>query len=129
MSVSTNIRIKIVSLIVKFEWPTIVQRKREAEFGKNAPKKDCIIETFQRFCETGTVENGERSGRPSKLTEEKFMTILKINNKQVSTLLQRLALISRATAHEIMTEYLSLKPLFKNLMKKTSRIELVCVKL
>ena len=55
-----------------FESPTIVQRKLEAEFGKNTPKKNCIIATFQRFCETGTVENRERLGRLAKTTEKKI---------------------------------------------------------
>ena len=64
MPVSTNSRIKIVLLMNKFELPTIVQRKLEAEFDKNTPKKNCIIATFQRFYETGTVENRERSGKP-----------------------------------------------------------------
>ena len=52
--------------MVKFESPTIGQRKLEDEFGKNAPKKDWIIAIFQRFCEIGTVENRERS----KITEK-----------------------------------------------------------
>ena len=46
MSVSTNIRIKIVLLMIKFESPAIVRRKLKAEFGKHAPKKDCIITTL-----------------------------------------------------------------------------------
>ena len=50
--------------MAKFESPTTVQRKVEAEFGKNAPKKYCIIAMFQRFCETSMVGNRERLGRP-----------------------------------------------------------------
>ena len=70
MSVSTDIRIEIVLSMAKFESSTIVQRKLEAEFGKNARKKHCIIATLQRFCETGTVENLECSGRSSKIIGE-----------------------------------------------------------
>ena len=82
MSVFTNIRIKIVLWKVKFQSPTIVQRKLEAEFGKKAPKNDCIIATFQRFCETGTVENREHSGRPSKLIEENIDEVYHVTENQ-----------------------------------------------
>ena len=72
MSVPTNIRIKIVLLMAKFESSTVVKRKLWTEFGKNTPGETTIRETFQRFCETGTVEDRERPGRPSEITEEKI---------------------------------------------------------
>ena len=71
MSFSMNIRMKIVLLMVTFESSTIVQLKLETEFGKNAPKKDCITATLQCFCEIGTIENREHSGTPSRITEER----------------------------------------------------------
>ncbi len=43
-----------------------------AKFGKNTLRKDCIKNTFECFCETGTVQNRKRSGRPSKIIEEKL---------------------------------------------------------
>ena len=46
MFVPTNIRIKIISWMAKFESSTTVQQKLEAEFGQNALKEDCIIATF-----------------------------------------------------------------------------------
>ncbi len=113
MSIPTNIRIKIVLLMAKFESPIVVQRKLQAEFGKNAPKKDCIISTFQRFCETGTVENRERSGRPSIITEEKIDEVYDVIENQPQSSVQTVATacsISPMTTHRIMTEYLSLKP-------------------
>ena len=70
MSTSVNIRIKIVSLTAKSEPPAFVQRKLEAELGKNVPKKNCIIATFQHFCRTNMVESRERSGRFSRITEK-----------------------------------------------------------
>ena len=33
---------------------------------------DTIIATFESFCETGTIEDKARFGRPSKITEEKI---------------------------------------------------------
>ena len=72
--------------MAKSESPTIVQGKLEAEFGKNAPKKDCIIAIFQRFYETGTIENREHSERPSKITEEKIDKVPHVseNHQQAS---------------------------------------------
>ena len=47
MSISTTIGIKIIFfLMVTFESSAIVQRKLETEFGKNAPKNDCLIATL-----------------------------------------------------------------------------------
>ncbi len=47
----------------------VVKRKLQIEFGKNTPSEKCIKVTFERFCETGTVEDRQRSGRSSKITE------------------------------------------------------------
>ena len=78
MSVPTNIRIKIVLLRAKFQSSTVVKRKLWTEFGKNTPGKTTIRETFQRFCETGTVEDRERPGRPSEITEKRLTKLLKL---------------------------------------------------
>jgi transposase len=72
MTVPKNIRIQIVLLMAKYESPAIVRRKLQVEFGRSIPSEGCITATFQRFCETGTVEDKERSGRPSKIAEEKI---------------------------------------------------------
>jgi hypothetical protein len=72
MSLPINIRIKIVLLMAKFESHIVVKRKLSIDFGKNTPRKDCIKNTFERFCETDTVQDRERSGRSSKIIEEKL---------------------------------------------------------
>ncbi|CAF2049257.1 unnamed protein product, partial [Rotaria magnacalcarata] len=56
--------------MAKFDSATVVQRKLRVEFGINTPGLTCIKDTFERFCETGTVEDRERSGRPSSISEE-----------------------------------------------------------
>jgi hypothetical protein len=71
MPVPTNIRIQIVLLMAIFESSVIVRQKLHVEFGRSAPSEGCITATFQRFCETGTLENKERSRRPSKMTKVK----------------------------------------------------------
>ena len=49
MSVPTNIRIKIVLLMAKFQSSTVVKRKLWTEFDQNTPGETTIRETFQRF--------------------------------------------------------------------------------
>ena len=42
MSVSINLRIKIVLLIAKFELPVVVRRKLQVALSKNTPTEICI---------------------------------------------------------------------------------------
>ena len=70
----------------KFESLTTVKRKLQAEFGKQTPSLNCIKDAFERFTETGTVEDRELSGRPSVITEEtveKFTMFVKLNESKV----------------------------------------------
>ncbi|CAF4486600.1 unnamed protein product [Rotaria sp. Silwood2] len=99
--------------MVKFDSAVVVKRKLWAEFGKNTSGETCIRDTFQRFCETGTVEDRERSGRPSKITEEKIDEVSAVFESQPQSSVRSVARAcsaSRTTAHRIMTEHLSLKP-------------------
>ncbi|CAF3484969.1 unnamed protein product [Rotaria socialis] len=64
--------------MAKFESSTVVKRKQWAEFGKNTPGETAIREIFQRFCEAGTVEDRERPGRPSEITEEKIDEVAEV---------------------------------------------------
>ncbi|CAF3178071.1 unnamed protein product [Rotaria socialis] len=95
MSVPIKIKIKIVLLMAKFESPVAVRRQLQTEFGTNVSTKTCTTKIFERFCETGTVEDRERFGRPSKITEEKVDEVhdvfLKVNHNQVFELSQWLA--------------------------------------
>lgn len=84
-----------------------MKRKLWAEIGKNTPSSTCIKDTFERFCETGTVEDRERSGRPSEITEEKIEEVSDILGNQPQSSVRS---VPRTTTHRIMTEYLSLKP-------------------
>ncbi|CAF3419729.1 unnamed protein product [Rotaria sp. Silwood2] len=99
--------------MVKFDSALVVKRKLWAEFGKNTPGETCIRDTFQRFCETATVEDREHSGRPSQITEEKIDEVSAVFENQPQSSVRPVARIcstSRTMAHRIMTEHLSLKP-------------------
>ena len=113
MSVSTNIRIKIVLLMAKFQSSTVVKRKLWIVFGKNTPGETTIREKFQRFCITGTDEDRERPGRPSEFTEVKIDEVAEVIENDAQSSVRSVAtacFIPRTTAHRIMTEHLSLKP-------------------
>jgi hypothetical protein len=56
MPASTEIRIQIVSPVVKLESVTIVKRKLQVNLSKNTPTERCIRNTLERFCEIDTVK-------------------------------------------------------------------------
>ena len=91
--------------MVKFESLTIVQRKLETELDKNSPKKkDCFITMLQRFCESGTAGNRERSRRLSKISEEEIDKVHHVTENKKQTSVRTVATtcsISRTTAHQI----------------------------
>ena len=99
--------------MAKFESSTVVKRKLWTELGKNTPGETTIRETFQRFCETGTVEDRERPGRPSEITEEKIDEVAEVIENEPQSNVRFVATacpIPRTTAHRIISEHLSLKP-------------------
>ena len=99
--------------MAKFESSTVVKLKLWTEFGKSTPGETTIREAFQRFCETGTVEDRERPGRPSEITEEKIDEVAEVIENEPQSSVRSVATacsIPRTTAHRIMTEHLSLKP-------------------
>lgn len=113
MSVSTNIRIQIVLLMAKFDSPTVVRRKLQVDFGTQTPSEYCIKDTFQRFCETGSVEDRPRSGRPTVITEEKIEEVRDFCENTPGSSVRSVAQecsISPTTSYRIMREHLSLKP-------------------
>ena len=104
MSVPTNIRIQTVLIMSKFESSGVVRRKLEVELGRSTSIDGAIRATFQRFCETGAVEEKEYSGRPSKMIEEVRDVIE--NQSQLNV---RTVTITYFNSPAIMTQHLSLK--------------------
>ena len=52
-----EIKIKIALLMAKFESSTVGKRKLQSNFGKNTPTEHGIRNRFERFCETGSIED------------------------------------------------------------------------
>ena len=61
--------------MAKFESAAAVKRKLQSDFGKNTPTEHGIRIIFERFCETGSVEDRWRSGRPTVINQEKVDTV------------------------------------------------------
>ena len=113
MPLALAIKIKIVLLMSKFESLTAVKCKLQAEFGKQIPSLDCIKNVFERFTETGTVEDRERSGRPSIITEEtveKVHDVCEAERKQSVRTVAAACAIPKTTVHRIMSEHLLINP-------------------
>ena len=113
MPLALAIKIKFVLLMGKFESPTTVKRKVQAEFGKQTPSLNCIKDVFEHFTETGTVEDRERSGRPSVITEEtveKVHDVCETERRQSVRMGAAACAIPKTTMHRIMREHLLLKP-------------------
>ena len=99
-------------LAAKFESPAVVRRKLQVACSTSTPSQGTITSTFQRFWETGTVEDKERSGRTSEITEEKIEEVSDVVENQPQSSVRTVATVcsvSPATAHRTMTQHLSLK--------------------
>ena len=115
MSVTINLRMKIVLLGAKFGSPVVVRRKLQVDFGKNRPTEACIKRIFVRFCETGTGDDQEHLERPSKITKQKIGEVRDVIQDERQSSVRAIATtcsIPPTTAYRIMTEYLGWK-LFK----------------
>ena len=90
-----------------------MKRKLQAEFDKQTASLNCIKDVFERFTETGTVEDRERSGRPSVITEEtveRVHYICEVERRQSVRTVAAACAIPKTTVHRIMREHLLLKP-------------------
>jgi transposase len=91
----------------------VVRRKLQVEFGKNIPTEAWIKRTSDRFCETGTVEDREHPGRPSKTTEENIDEVRDVIQNEPQSSVRAVATncsVPPTTAYRIMSEYLALEP-------------------
>ena len=74
----------------------------QADFGQDTPSKDTITRTYQRFCETGTVEDRQRSARPSTIREDKVDEVRDVSESKSNSGVRTVATafsIPRTTAH------------------------------
>ena len=113
MPLALAIKIKIVLLMGKFESLTTVKRKLQAEFGKQTPSLDCIKDVFERFTETGTVEDRECFGKAFsyyRSDSRKVHDVCEAERRQSVRTVAAACAIPKTTVHRIMSEHLLLRP-------------------
>ena len=107
MSTSTNMRIKIVLLMTTVESAVIVRRTLQAEFGQDTSSEATIRRTFQCVCEAGTVQDRQRSGKPSTITEDKIDKVRDVCATEPNSIVRGVATAystPQTTAYRIVTE-------------------------
>ena len=91
----------------------MMYRKRKRICSNFAFPKLTITRIFQRFCETGVVEDRQRSRRPSTITKGTVDEVRDVCAMEPISSVRGVATvcsIPQTTPYRIMTEYLSLKP-------------------
>jgi transposase len=92
----------------------LVQEQFAEKFpGTPVPHRNVVHRLIEKFCETGSVLDAERSGRPSKLNDKKLMDISDSMLRSPSKSMRKLAQgkdIGLATAHKAVREKLNLFP-------------------
>ena len=78
MPFDEHVKIQTVVLIAKSEYPKLVIRHFQRENLPVIPCERTIRRIFDKFLETGTVHDRERSGRPSTATDEKIEEITEV---------------------------------------------------
>ena len=91
MRYSSQIRIRIVILMTKSEPATAVRRTLQRENVSDIPTERTIRYIYDKFLETGSVEDRQRLGRPSSVTEEKEEEIAKALAKTPMASIRRLS--------------------------------------
>src|SRR4051812_30618311 len=98
--------------MARFESSTAVRRALQHENFTDIPVCTNIKRIYERFCETGSVEDRVHSGRPKKYDENDVMQVEEIlNKKPQSTLTEIFSLtnISRASVFCLIRSKLMLK--------------------
>ena len=117
MPISTSIRIKIVLLMAKFESPVLVRQTLQTKFEQDTSSEDTVRRAFQRFYETGTVKDRQRSGRPSTIAEKKGDEVRDVyateSNSRVRDVTTACS-IPQTTLYRIMTGYSHIRPTSSN---------------
>jgi transposase len=107
MSHSLETKTQVVVLMAKFDSPTMVIRELQHQEAADIPTRHTVISIYQKFLETGSVQDCIRTGRPSTITEEKVQEVEEILEMEPVNSIRsvaRQANISRYQAHRIMRD-------------------------
>ena len=90
--VAIKTRIRIVLLFGKFESPRGVFKFLKSEnsgTGIKTPTEQYIGSVYKKFCQTGSVLDKEKTGRPKKINENEKSQILDMLNQVVAKILNQ----------------------------------------
>lgn len=113
MPIDLSLRIEIVLMMSKLESPSSVRRHFQRENVSNIPSEKSIRAVFDKFIETGSVLDRERSGRLTFLTEEKLDEIEEVlSNKSMVSIrhISQEVNLSKTVVHRAMRDVLDYKP-------------------
>ncbi|CAF0812160.1 unnamed protein product [Adineta ricciae] len=113
MPINLQLRIKIVLTMAKLESLSPVRRYFQRENVSNIPSEKSIKAVYDKFIETGTVFDRQRSGRPSLMTEEKLDEIEEVlsTTSMVSVRgVSQSVNLSKTVVHRAMRDVLGYKP-------------------
>ncbi|CAF1446539.1 unnamed protein product [Rotaria sp. Silwood1] len=113
MSIDLHIRIEIVLMMARLESPSSVRRHFHRENMSDIPSEKTIKAIYDKFIETGSVHDRERSGRPSLMTTEKLDEIEEILSDNAMVSVRRVSQevnLSKSTVHLAMRNVLGYKP-------------------
>ena len=91
MRLSATIKIRIVILFAKYGSYIQVQRALKAEQFTEKPTRTTINAVYQRFCETGSIEDLKRCGRPKKYDANEKYRIKTILDKRPDSSLSNIS--------------------------------------
>jgi len=121
MPYSLELRIKIVLLMAKLESATLVQRHLQNENLSDIPSRQTILDIFDKFKETGSVKDRERTGRPSKVTDELKDEINEVIQNNPANSVRNIAQevnVSKSVVHRTMRDVLGYKPYHMRLVQE-----------
>lgn len=67
-----EVKVQVVVLMAKFESPVMVIRDLQRQGITDIPTRQTISSIYQKFLDTGSVQNVNPPGRPSTITEDKI---------------------------------------------------------
>ncbi|CAF3997062.1 unnamed protein product, partial [Rotaria sp. Silwood1] len=100
-------------MMARLESPSSVRRHFHRENMSDIPSEKTIKAIYDKFIETGSVHDRERSGRPSLMTTEKLDEIEEVLSDKAMVSVRRVSQevnLSKSTVHLAMRNVLGYKP-------------------
>ena len=107
MPLDEDLKIKIVLEMAKLDYPKLVIRNFQRENLPVIPCEKTVRRVFDKFLETGSIHDRERSGRPTTATDEKvdeINEVLSVSPINTVCNIAREVNMSKSVVHRTMRE-------------------------